>query len=142
MFSGGSLAEGWACYACDLMEEVGALTALERASLAHTRVRLAARAVVDLALHTESMSLAEAAAFFAARGLMPAPTAHAEAVKASMFPGTAMMYWLGTREIHALRRRLRVQEPGRPTLRAFHDRFLSYGALPAALISRLMTGGA
>ena len=48
MFSGGSLAEGWACYVCDLMEEIGFLSPLERVSQQHTRVRLLARAVVDL----------------------------------------------------------------------------------------------
>jgi uncharacterized protein (DUF885 family) len=139
MFSGGSMAEGWACYACDLMDEVGALTPLEQAAAAHMRVRLAARAVVDLALHSGQMTLADAAAYFEARGLMAHATARAEAVKASMFPGTPIMYWLGTREIHALRHRLRVAEPGGPGLRAFHDRFLSHGAIPVPLIARLMT---
>ena len=52
MFSGGSLAEGWACYVCDLMEEIGFLSPLERVAQQHTRVRLLARAVVDLSLHT------------------------------------------------------------------------------------------
>jgi hypothetical protein len=154
MFSGGSLAEGWACYACDLMEEVGALTPLERASLQHTRVRLAARAVVDLALHTGQMTMADAAVFFSTRGLMPGATAHAEAVKVSMFPGTAIMYWLGTNAIHDLRVRpsrlaharpglacTRSGQAGGPTLRAFHDRLLSYGALPVPLIARLMAEG-
>jgi hypothetical protein len=139
MFCGGSLAEGWACYACDLMDEIGVLTPLERASVQHTRVRLAARVIVDLALHTGRMTLDEAADFFSARGLMPAATARAEAVKASMFPGTPLMYWLGTQAIHDLRRELHVTEPGGPTLRAFHDRFLSYGAIPVTLIARLMT---
>ena len=40
MFSAGTLAEGWACYACDLMEEVGFLTPLDSAAQQHTRVRL------------------------------------------------------------------------------------------------------
>ena len=52
MFSGGSLAEGWACYVCDLMEEIGFLTPLERIAQQHTRVRIAARAVADLSIHT------------------------------------------------------------------------------------------
>ena len=51
-FSGGSLAEGWACYVCDLMEEIGFLTPLERIAQQHTRVRIAARAVADLSIHT------------------------------------------------------------------------------------------
>jgi uncharacterized protein (DUF885 family) len=139
MFCGGSLAEGWACYACDLMEEIGALTPLERAAQQHTRVRIAARAVVDLGLHTGRLTMTEAAQFFHTRGLMPQGAAENEAVKASMFPGTPVMYWLGTQAIHDLRARLRVGRPGGPTLRQFHDRFLSYGAIPVPLIARLMT---
>ena len=42
------MAEGWACYACDLMEEIGFLTPLESVAQQHTRVRLLARAVVDI----------------------------------------------------------------------------------------------
>ena len=105
----------------------------------HTRVRLAARAVVDLALHRGEMSLDEAAAFFAARGLMPPATARAEAIKASMFPGDAA-------DVLARHPRSTTSgvncgsvKPGAPSLREFHDRFLSYGAIPVPLIARLMT---
>lgn len=139
MFSGGSLAEGWACYACDVMEEIGFLTPLERVAQQHTRVRLLARAVVDLSLHTGRMSPDESATFFETRGLMPAAAAAAEAVKTAMFPGTASMYWLGTRGIHDLRRTLQARGGASFSLRRFHDRFLSYGAIPVALIARLMT---
>ena len=58
MFSGGSLAEGWACYVCDLMEEIGFLTPLERIAQQHTRVRIAARAVADLSIHTGALTAA------------------------------------------------------------------------------------
>ena len=60
MFSGGSLAEGWACYVCDLMEEIGFLTPLERIAQQHTRVRLAARAVADLSIHAGRMTVPQA----------------------------------------------------------------------------------
>ena len=45
------MAEGWACYATDLMEELGFLTPLERSPQQHTRVRMLARAIVDIELH-------------------------------------------------------------------------------------------
>ena len=62
------MAEGWACYATDLMEEVGFLTPLERVAQQHTRVRLLARAVVDLgAAHAARMTLDEAAALYRER---------------------------------------------------------------------------
>jgi hypothetical protein len=141
MFSGGSLAEGWACYACDLAEEIGLLTPLERAAQQHTRVRLAARAVADLALHTGAFDVDAAAGFYEARGLMPAAAARAEAVKNAMFPGAAVMYWLGTREIHRLRSRLRQRDGNRFSLKAFHDALLAHGAIPMALIARLMAPG-
>lgn len=140
MFPGGSLAEGWASYACDLMEEVGALSPLERAAQQHTRVRLAARAVVDLSLHTGAMTFEEAVTTYETRGLMTAAAARAEAVKTSMFPGTAVMYWLGTRALHQLRQQLSARDAGF-SLRRFHDRVLGYGAIPAALIARLMAAG-
>ena len=109
MFSGGTLAEGWACYACDLMEEIGFLTPLERVAQQHTRVRLLARAVADLELHSGRRTLDETAALYRDRGDDAGnEAAQAEAVKNSMFPGTAVMYWLGTRDLHALRARVRV----------------------------------
>src|SRR5262249_43108180 len=45
MFLGGTMAEGWACYATDLMDEIGFLTSDESLAQQHTRARLAARAV-------------------------------------------------------------------------------------------------
>lgn len=142
MFTGGSLAEGWACYVCDLMEEIGFLSPLERVSQQHTRVRLLARAVVDLSLHSGRMTLEEAAAFYETRGMMPAAAARAEAIKNSMFPGAAVMYWLGTRAIHELRRAAAEREGSSFSLKRFHDRFLSFGAIPVQLIARLMKEGA
>jgi uncharacterized protein (DUF885 family) len=141
MFSGGTVAEGWACYACDLAEDIGLLSPLERAAQQHTRIRLTARAVADLALHSGTMTLDDAAGFYESEGMMPAAAARAEAVKNSMFPGAAVMYWLGTRDIHRLRETVRAREGDTFTLRGFHDRFLSYGAIPVPLIARLMTAG-
>jgi hypothetical protein len=138
MFSGGSLAEGWACYVCDLMEEIGFLTPLERVAQQHTRVRIAARAVVDLSMHSGALTLPQAAQLYVDRAHMSEPAAHGEAVRNSMFPGTALMYCLGTRELHRLRASVRRRQGERFSLRAFHDRVLSYGAIPVMLISKLM----
>jgi len=139
MFCGGSLAEGWACYATDLMAEAGFLTDLEAVAEQHTRARLLARAVVDVELHQGTMTLDEAAAFYGDRIGMSPDAARGEAVKNSMFPGTAMMYWLGTQGIHDLRARRQATDGPAFSLRAFHDELLGYGALPVPLIARLMS---
>ena len=62
------MAEGWACYACDLMEELGFLTPLERVAQQHTRVRLLARAIVDIELHHGTMTFDDAVARSTASG--------------------------------------------------------------------------
>jgi uncharacterized protein (DUF885 family) len=138
MFSGGTMAEGWACYACDLMQEIGFLSPLESVAEQHTRVRLLTRAVADLELHIGRRTLDQTAALYRERAAMPAEAAWSEAVKNSMFPGVAVMYWLGTRALHELRRTISRREGGRFTLRRFHDRVLSHGSIPVALVARLM----
>jgi hypothetical protein len=138
MFLGGSLAEGWACYVCDLMEEIGFLKPLERIAQQHTRVRIAARAVADLSIHTGRMSVPQAAWLYEDRAHMSQAAAKAESVRNSMYPGTAVMYWLGTQGLHRLRAEVQAREGAAFTLRRFHDRVLSYGAIPVALIARLM----
>ncbi len=138
MFTGGSLAEGWACYVCDLMEEVGFLTPLESIAQQHTRLRIAARAIADLRMHTGRASIPAAAWHYEDQAFMSASAARGEAIRNSMYPGAAAMYWLGTREIHRLRAEIWRREGALFSMRRFHDRFLSYGAIPVALISRLM----
>ena len=140
LFGGGTLVEGWACYATDLMDEVGFLTPLQSLAQAQSRVRMAARAVVDVALHTGEMTLDGAAAFYEREAGMPPAAAHGEAVKNSMFPAAAMMYLIGTDAIHDLRRQVAAVEGGAFSPRAFHDRFLTYGAIPVPLIAASMLG--
>ena len=140
MFCAGTLVEGWACYATDLMEEIGALTPVESLVHAHGRLRMAARAVADAAFHTGRMSLDETAAFYEREAAMSPAAARAEAVKNSMFPGAAMMYLIGTDAIHDLRAEIQAREGSAFSLRSFHDRFLSYGAIPVSLIREAMLG--
>jgi uncharacterized protein (DUF885 family) len=137
MFLGGTMAEGWACYATDLMEEIGFLTPDESLSQQHTRARLAARAVVDIGLHEGSLSFEDAIAVYRDRVGMPAAVARAEACKNSMFPGTALMYWLGTDGLHQLRRQRERIERQDFNLQRFHDRVLSFGSIPVPLLERI-----
>jgi hypothetical protein len=137
MFLGGTMAEGWACYATDLMDEVDFLTPEESVSQQHTRARLLARAVVDIGLHEGSLTFDEAVAVYRDRvGLTP-DAAAAEACKNSMFPGTAVMYWLGTDGLHRLRRARARDEGAAFSLESFHDRVLSFGSIPVPLLSEL-----
>jgi len=137
MFLGGTMAEGWACYATDLMEECGFLTAEESVAQQHARARLLARAVADVALHQRTMTFDDAVALYRDRIGMPDEVARNEACKNSMFPGTAVMYWLGTGAIHRLRRDRERVEGSQFSLRRFHDRLLSFGSIPVPLVARI-----
>ena len=139
MFLGGTMTEGWACYATDLMEELGFLTPLERVSQQYTRVRMLARAIVDIELHQGTMSFADAVGVYEEQVGMSAEAARAEAVKNSMFPCTAIMYWLGTQGIHDLRDEMKRREGPRFSLRRFHGELLGYGSIPVPLVARMMT---
>ena len=139
MFSGGTMAEGWACYATDLMDEAGFFTPEEAVAQQHTRARLLARAIVDIGLHERSLTFDEAVAMYCDRIGMTPEAARAEACKNSMFPGTASMYWLGTEGLHQLRRARERAEGAAFSLRRFHDRVLSYGSIPVPLVARLMS---
>lgn len=138
MFLGGTMAEGWACYATQLAEELGVLTPLEQLSEQHTRVRLLARAIVDLRLHLGDWSFDACMAFYQSAVGMTAAVAQAETTKNSMFPGTALMYWLGTSTILDAREQLRQATGDAFSLKAFHDALLSRGAIPVPLAVALV----
>jgi hypothetical protein len=138
MLCGGTLAEGWANYATDLAEEAGFLSPAERYGQHTARVRMAARAVVDIRLHQGRFTLADAIDFYHQRVGMASVAAEAEAVKNSLFPGAACMYLAGWDGIWRLRRTLEQRQGAGFSRRGFHDRLLSFGSVPVALIARSM----
>jgi len=138
MFLGGSMAEGWACYATELMDEAGFLTPEEEVAERHTRARLLARAVADITLHAGDANLSEVTSLYRDRVGMPEAAAQAEAGKNSMFPGAAVMYWLGTDTLRRLRLDRERAEGAAFSLQRFHDTVLSYGSIPVPLVAELM----
>ena len=140
MFCGGTMAEGWACYATDLMREAGALTPLEELAEHRGRMRMCARAVVDVRLHLGRITLEDAIVHYEREAGMTPFAARSEAVKNSMFPGAAVMYLLGRDGVHRLRRETEKHQGARFSLRSFHDELLSYGSIPVSVIGAAMKG--
>ena len=138
MHCGGTMAEGWACYATDLIAEFGGLTPLEELEELHTRARMCSRAIVDVGFHRGDMCFDDAVRFYEAEAGMSPAAARYETTRNSMYPGSALMYIVGTDAIHELRRDLAARQGNRFELRDFHDRFLSYGSVPVALIAEAM----
>lgn len=137
-FCGGTMAEGWATYATQLLAETDLLTPLERLAARHGQLRAAARALVDVRLHQGRLTLDDAARLYEERVGMSAAAARSEAVKNSMFPGVALIYLVGSELISRLRAEAEAGSGGAFELRAFHDRFLGHGSLPVSLITSAM----
>jgi hypothetical protein len=125
--SAGTMVEGWACYAEDLLREAGDFYAgAELLLLKQNERRNAASVMVDINLHLGRWSLAEAAQFYREEAGFAAHRALPETVRNSMFPGSRLMYWSGVEAIKALRRTSRL------SARDFHDSLLGFGHVPIA----------
>ncbi len=139
MHCGGTMAEGWACYATELMAEHGAMDPLEVFAERASRIRMCCRAVVDVELHRGRMTLDDAVAFYQQQAGMPESAAWSEAVKNSMFPGGALMYLMGTDGIRAIRRDQEAELGDEFQLRQFHDELLFHGSIPVTLAGELVS---
>jgi hypothetical protein len=128
--SGGTMVEGWACYVQDLMLEAEDFyTPLERLLLKQYELRNAATCLADLRLHSGRWKLDDLRRFYAEEAGFAPGRIWGETTRNSIYPGTRLMYWLGTREIKRLRAELR------PDPRPFHDELIGYGSVPVALVA-------
>ena len=125
--SAGTMVEGWACYAEDLLREAGDFySGAELLLLKNNERRNAASVMVDINLHLGRWSCEEAARFYREEAGFAAHRAMPETVRNSMFPGSRLMYWAGVEAIKALRR------ASRRGAREFHDSLLGFGHVPIA----------
>jgi hypothetical protein len=125
--SAGTMVEGWACYAQDLIDEApGFYSDVERLFLLQQQRRNAASVLVDIRLHTGEWSPAQAGAFYRDRASFAPARVAGEVTRNVMLPGTRLMYWIGTEQILGLRRSWTGDT------RAFHDTLIGYGHVPVA----------
>ena len=142
MFAPASYMEGWAHYCEQMMLEAGfgrGDHALKLGQLAEALVRLA-RFIVGIRLHTEDWSVEQGVKFFQNEAFLEEANARREAERGTFDP-TYLVYSAGKLMLLKLRRDWQEQQGGKPSLRAFHDAFLSHGAAPFWALRRLMLEG-
>lgn len=133
MLGAGTMVEGWACYAEDLLDEVPDFyTDGERLMLAYFELRNAASCIADIQLHTGAWSLAEMRRFYRDDAAFAPSRIVPETIRNSMFPGSRLMYWYGTDAIKSLRRSLPL------ATKTFHDALLGFGSAPVTSIAQEM----
>ncbi len=133
--------EGWAHYTEQMMLDQGLGGGDPKLRLAQLQDALLrdCRLVASISMHTGAMTLPQAADMMGKQCFQPASVAYKEARRGTSDPGY-FSYTLGKLEILKLRRDVQATEGDRFSLAHFHDRFLSAGLVPIAIIRREMTG--
>jgi uncharacterized protein (DUF885 family) len=130
-------AEGWGLYSERLADEMGLYTDdLARMGLFAADSWRASRLVVDTGLHAMGWSRQHAIDWMAAHTPLPRLEVETEIDRYISFPGQALAYMVGRREIVRLRAMAAEQLAERFDLRDFHDLVLRAGILPLPALAR------
>jgi uncharacterized protein (DUF885 family) len=127
------LVEGWAHYCEQLMYEQGFTTSPEvRFVQLNDLVWRACRVIIDVDLSSGRMTVGQAVDMLTGEAAMSRQGAEAEVRRYTYTPGYQLSYLYGKHLLLQLRQRRRRVEGESFDLRAFHDRLLYAGAVPAA----------
>jgi uncharacterized protein (DUF885 family) len=139
--AGGAYVEGWGLYTERLADEMGLYASEpERFGMLEAQSFRAARLVVDSGLHAMGWTRERAIAFMHERGSLPMVDAEIEVDRYTVWPGQALAYKLGQREIERARAAVTDAMGARFDLRAFHDEVLGHGSLPLPTLRREILG--
>jgi uncharacterized protein (DUF885 family) len=135
----GSFGEGWGLYVEEGLIDKGYRKEDPRVEFGMLRWALvrASRFQVGIRLHTKGMSMDDAIAFFEKHAHMERANAEREAYRGAFDP-TYLVYTLGALQIRKLREDVARAEGSSFDLARFHARILSQGALPVALLRRML----
>jgi uncharacterized protein (DUF885 family) len=133
--AGGAFVEGWALYAERLAAEMGLYrTPLERFGALESEAWRAVRLVVDTGIHALGWTRQRSIDLLQERAGLSLLEAETETDRYISWPGQALSYMIGQREILALRAELERRDGDRFDARAFHDETIGHGALPLSTL--------
>ena len=134
---GGAYVEGWGLYSERLADEMGLYRSEgERFGMLDGQAWRAARLVVDTGLHALRWERQRSIDFLRDEAGLSETDAVIETDRYICWPGQALTYKLGQRQIEALRREIAERDGARFDLREFHDQVLGHGSLPLATLAR------
>jgi uncharacterized protein (DUF885 family) len=135
----GSFAEGWGLYVEEALFDHGYAKGDARKEFGMLRWALvrSCRLQVGIRVHTRGMTMDQATQYFVDHAHMERANAEREAYRAAFDP-TYVVYTIGAMQIRKLRDDVRAKEGASFDLARFHERILSEGALPVALLRRIL----
>ena len=132
----GAYVEGWGLYSEKLADEMGLFrNDGERFGMLDAVAWRAARLVVDTGLHALRWDRQRSIEFMLSAGLSETD-AVIETDRYIAWPGQALTYMIGCREIERLRGEIAGRDGPAFDLRSFHDAVLGHGSLPLATLAR------
>jgi len=132
--------EGWGLYSERLADEMGLYTSdLQRLGMLSFDALRACRLVVDTGMHYYGWSRARAADFMWDHTATTRANVENEISRYIGWPGQALAYMTGRREIQRLRGLAERALGPRFDVRAFHGTVLGQGAVPLGVLEQLVT---
>jgi uncharacterized protein (DUF885 family) len=141
VFGNGAMVEGWAVYAERMMLESGYKNSDEMWLMYYKfHLRATCNTILDISVHTKNMSKEEAITMLTKGAFQQQAEADGKWKRATLSQVQLCSYYTGFNEIYELRELLKKKEGPQFNLKAFHEKFLSYGSAPVKYIKELMLG--
>ncbi len=136
----GPFVEGWAVYAEEIMVEAGYLENDPKLRLSNLKwyLRTITNAIMDQAIHVDSMTRDEAMQLMVEGGFQEEREAAGKWVRAQLSSTQLSTYFVGYQEHLDLRREVEAAWADEFTQRKYHDELLSYGSPPVQYVRALM----
>lgn len=132
-------AEGWALYSERLAWELGfEKDPLDNLGRLRDEMMRCVRLVVDSGIHAKHWTREQAITYMMENTGMSETDVTAEIERYFVMPGQALAYKAGMLKILELREKAKAQLGDKFDLRQFHNQVLTHGALPLALLERVV----
>lgn len=140
LFGSSSMVEGWAVYTERMMLEQGYGNGEPEMWLMYYKwnLRSICNTILDYSVHNENMSKEEAMNLLVNEAFQQQAEAEGKWKRVSVTQVQLCCYFTGYTEIYDLRNELKTVQGKAFSLKAFHEKFLSYGSAPVKDIRELM----
>lgn len=142
IFGNGAMIEGWAVYAELMMMENGfgdGANSLESWLMYYKwNLRTVCNTLLDIGVHTKNMSEKEAMDLLINQAFQQQTEAEGKWNRVKVTNVQLTSYFTGFHEILQLREKYKAQQKNAYILKAFNEKFLSYGSAPVKYIKELM----
>ena len=134
--TGAAYVEGWGLYSERLADELGLYrNPAERLGMLDAQAWRASRLIVDTGMHALGWTRRQSIDWLLRTGLSETD-AVIETDRYIVWPGQALSYMTGLREIRRLRRELEARDGAAFDIKRFHDELIGHGSLPLATLGR------